>query len=226
MIRLILRFGALAALAAFFTWLADNPGHITMVWKGKEISTSVVAGFALLIVLLVVLAFLWKLWRRIWHSPHAVGQFFKGRRNRKAYESLSRGIIAAGAGDAAAAAKHAAIAGNGLMDEPLVNVLAAQAAQLKGDKAGVKRIFEAMSKDPATEALGLRGLFVEARQSGDLAAARRYAERALSLNPRLAWASDAVLQVQSLSKDWSATAATLAQRVKSGLMPSAEGNRK
>ena len=38
-------------------------------------------------------------------------------------------VSPAGAGDAAAAAKHAAVAGNSLADEPLVNVLAAQAAQ-------------------------------------------------------------------------------------------------
>ena len=36
-----------------------------------------------------------------------------------------------------------------------------------------------MTKSPDTEALGLRGLFAEARQAGDMAAARRYAERGL-----------------------------------------------
>lgn len=225
MIRLLLRFALLVALAALFAWLAGNPGHITLVIGGKQITASVVAGFAILLVLMAAIAFVWKLWRRLWHSPRAVGAYLKDRRNRKSYESLSRGIIAAGAGDAAAAAKHAAIAGNALADEPLVNVLAAQAAQLKGDRDGVKRIFEAMSKDPATEALGLRGLFAEARQTGDIATARRHAERALELNPRLVWASDAVLQLQSLSKDWQGAAATLQQRAKTGLIAGPEANR-
>lgn len=155
-----------------------------------------------------------------------MGEYWRLRKNRKGYESLSRGIIAAGAGDAAAAAKHAAIAGNTLADEPLVNVLAAQAAQLKGDRASVKRIFEAMTKSPDTEALGLRGLFSEARQAGDIASARVHAERALRLNPRLAWASAAVLQLQSLSRDWTGAAAILTQQAKSGLLASEEGNRK
>ena len=139
--------------------------------------------------------------------------------------SLSRGIIAAGAGDSIAASKHAAIAGNALADEPLVNVLAAQAAQLKGDRASVKRIFEAMTKSSETEALGLRGLFAEARQNGDVSTAMAHAERALKLNPRLASASSAVLQLQSLRKDWSGAAATLQQQAKSGLMPN-ESNQK
>ena len=88
---------------------------------------SFVAGMALAVVSVIALWFLWSLFRRLWHSPQAVGQYWHFRKNRKGYESLSRGIIAAGAGDASAAAKHAAIAGNALMDEPLVNVLALNA---------------------------------------------------------------------------------------------------
>ena len=226
MIKLIWRFGLLVALAAGFAWLADRPGTLTIRWLGREIEMSFVAGVALAFVAVIALWFLWSLFRRLWNSPQSVGRFWQYRRNRKGYDSLSRGIIAAGAGDATAAAKHAAIAGNALADEPLVNVLAAQAAQLKGDRQSVKRIFEAMTKSPDTEALGLRGLFAEARQSGDIAMARKYAERALALNPRLAWASAAVLQLQSAAKDWAAAAATLSQQVKSGLLTAPDGNRK
>ena len=226
MIKLIWRFGLLAALAAGFAWLADRPGTLTIRWLGREIEMSFVAGVALAFVAVIVLWFLWSLFRRLWNSPQAVGRLWQYRRNRKGYESLSRGIIAAGAGDATAAAKHAAIAGNALAGEPLVNVLAAQAAQLKGDRQSVKRIFEAMTKSPDTEALGLRGLFAEARQSGDMASARKHAERALALNPRLAWASAAVLQLQSAARDWSAAAATLSQQVKSGSLTAPDGNRK
>ncbi len=226
MIKLIWRFLLLAALAAGFAWLADRPGTLTVHWLGREIEMTFVAGVALAFVAVLAIWFFWSMFRRLWNSPQSVGQYWQFRRNRKGYDSLSRGIIAAGAGDAAAAAKHAAIAGNSLSDEPLVNVLAAQAAQLKGDRASVKRIFEAMTKSPDTEALGLRGLFADARQSGDAAMARTYAERALALNPRLAWASAAVLQLQSAARDFPAAMATLVQQVKSGLLAQADGNRK
>ena len=33
MIRLIWRFAILAGLAALFTWLADSPGNVTVVWR-------------------------------------------------------------------------------------------------------------------------------------------------------------------------------------------------
>lgn len=226
MIRLLWRFLIIAGFAAGFAWLADRPGTLTIRWLGREISMSFIAGVVITVVCVFVLWFLWSLLSRLWRSPQAVGRFWSFRKNRKGYESLSRGIIAAGAGDASAAAKHAAIAGNALSDEPLVNVLAAQAAQLKGDRAAVKRIFEAMTKSPDTEALGLRGLFADARQSGDIASARRYAERALALNPRLAWAAAAVLQLQSAAKDWAAASQTVAQQIKSGLLTGPEGAKK
>lgn len=226
MIRLLWRFLLLVGLAAGFAWLADRPGTLTIRWLGREIQMSFIAGVVLAVLAVVAIWFVWSLFRRLWQSPQSVGRWYSFRKNRKGYEALSRGIIAAGAGDAAAAAKNAAIAGNALADEPLVNVLAAQAAQLKGDRAQVKRIFEEMTKSPDTEALGLRGLFSEARQSGDMAAARRHAERALALNPRLAWASTAVLQLQSAARDWNAATATLVQQVKSGLVSQPEGLRK
>jgi HemY protein len=204
MIKLLWRFFLLVVLAAGFAWIADRPGTLTIRWLGREIEMSFIAGVVVAVLCVIAIWFVWSVFRRLWSSPQAVGRYWAYRKNRKGYESLSRGIIAAGAGDATAAAKHAAVAGNSLLDEPLVNVLAAQAAQLKGDRASVKRIFEAMTKSPDTEALGLRGLFSDARQSGDMAAARRHAERALALNPRLAWASGAVLQLQSAARDWPA----------------------
>ena len=226
MIKLIWRFLLLVALAAGFAWLADRPGSLTVRWLGREVEMKFVAGVAVAFVAVLGIWLFWSMFRRLWNSPQAVGQYWQFRKNRKGYDSLSRGIIAAGAGDPAAAARHAAIAGNALADEPLVNVLAAQAAQLKGDRASVKRIFEAMTKSPDTEALGLRGLFADARQSGDAALARTYAERALALNPRLAWASTAVLQLQSAARDYAAATVTLVQQMKTGLLPQAQGQKK
>jgi HemY protein len=209
MIKLLWRFGLLVVAALFFTWLADRPGTVTIQWLGREIQMAFVLAVAFAVLAAILLWFAWNLTRKIWRSPSTVREQWRFRKSRKGYESLSRGIIAAGAGDGIAAAKHASIAGNALADEPLVNVLAAQAAQLKGDHHAVKRIFEEMTRSPETEALGLRGLFSEARQNGDVTSAMAHAERALRLNPRLAWASSAVLQLQSLRKDWSNAAITL-----------------
>ena len=226
MIKLLWRFFMLLALAIGFGWLADRPGHVTINWLGREIEMSVVVSVAILLTAILVLLFFWNMVRQLWRSPRAAREFWRFRKQRKGYESLSKGIIAAGAGDAQAAARHAATAGNALSDEPLVNILAAQAAQLKGDKENVRRIFEEMAKSPETELFGLRGLFAEARAAGDLVAALKHAEKALALNPRLPWASTAVLQVQSARKSWEAAALTLEQQGRAGLLDKDVAKRK
>jgi HemY protein len=226
MIRLLWLFLLLVMLAFGFTWLADRPGSITINWLGREIHLSVAVAIVAGLLALVALSFLWSALRRVLRSPTAAREFLRFRKSRKGYEALSKGIIAAGAGDAQAAAKHAAIAGNALSDEPLVNILAAQAAQLKGNKDDVRRIFEEMAKSPDTELFGLRGLFSEARNSGDLVAALKHAEKALKLNPRLPWASTAVLQVQTARKSWEAAALTLDQQSRNGLLAKDQAARK
>jgi HemY protein len=218
MLKLLWRFLLLLVLALGFAWLADRPGSVTIKWLGREIEMSVVVAVAVALIAIATLTFIWNVMRRLWRSPTAAREFWRFRKQRKGYEALSKGIIAAGAGDALAAAKHAATAGNALDDEPLVNVLAAQAAQLNGDKRDVRRVFEEMAKSPQTEVFGLRGLFSEARNSGDLVAALKHAEKALALNPRLPWASTAVLQVQTARKSWEAAALTLDQQGRNGLL--------
>jgi HemY protein len=218
MIKLLWYVFVLVLLALGFVWLADRPGSITINWLQREIHLSVAVALVGGLIALVALSFLWTLLRRLLRSPTAAREYFRFRKHRKGYEALSKGIIAAGAGDAQAASKHAATAGNTLSDEPLVNILAAQAAQLKGNKDDVRRIFEDMAKSPDTEVFGLRGLFSEARNSGDLVAALKHAEKALALNPRLPWASTAVLQVQTARKSWEAAALTLDQQGRNGLL--------
>jgi HemY protein len=218
MFKLLWRLCLLVLLALGFAWLADRPGSVTIRWLGREIEMSVVVAVVVALLTIALLLFCWNVIRRLWRSPTAAKEFWRFRKQRKGYEALSKGIIAAGAGDALAAAKHAATAGNALSEEPLVNVLAAQAAQLNGDKQDVRRVFEEMTKSPATEVFGLRGLFSEARNSGDLVAALKHAEKALALNPRLPWASTAVLQVQTARKSWEAAALTLDQQSRNGLL--------
>jgi HemY protein len=218
MIRFIWRLGLLAALAALFAWLADRPGLVTVRWLGREIEMPLLAAVAAVLLTIAILWFAYQFLRRLFRSPKAVGEYMRFRRHRRGFESLSRGIIAAGAGDGSAARRHAHIAAKSLIDEPLVRLLEAQAAQLKGDRAAVKSAFEAMLKSPDTEALGLRGLFAEARQSGDMQKARELAERALRKNPSLAWASAAMLQAHLAAKDWTEASLTIEQQRKAGLI--------
>ena len=218
MIKLIWRFLLLTAVAAGFAWLADRPGVVMLRWLGREIEMPLYVAVATLLLGLLALWVVLTALSRLFRAPGAVGEYFRFRRTRRGYESLSKGIIAAGAGDAALAAKHADIARRTLADEPLVRLLDAQSAQLRGDRAAVKRAFETMLASPDTEALGLRGLYAEARQAHDWSKAREYAERAIKISPTLAWASSGLLALQSAAHDWAAAEATLETQRRSGAM--------
>ncbi len=147
-----------------------------------------------MLVGLAVLA--WSIARQVWSSPAAVSHFLTRRRQRRGLDALSSGMIAIGAGDRAMATRYAMQARKSLPNEPLTHLLRAQAAQLSGDKATARRIFEAMLGSPDTEQLGLRGLFLEAGREGEFEAQRQFAERAVQLNPKLAWPVEALFDLQ------------------------------
>ena len=63
---------------------------------------------------------------------------------------------------------------------------------------------------PETELLGVRGLFLEAKRSNDLDAARALAERAVKRDPKLAWGVNALFDLQAREGDWDGALDTLA----------------
>src|SRR6202008_3862853 len=100
------------------------------------------------------------------------------RRGVRGYLAISRGLVAVGAGDSAAARRAANEAERIAPGEPLALLLNAQCAQLSGDRAAAEHAFRAMAERSDTKLLGLRGLFVEAPRRKDNVAAHAYAEAA------------------------------------------------
>lgn len=216
MLRLVLFLLAVAALATGLAWLADRPGSLLINWQGYEIETSVFRAVVMLSLLVGFAILAWSVIRQIWQAPASIGYFFNRRRQRRGLEAISGGIIAVGAGDKSAATRLAVQARRALPNEPLTHLLRAQAAQLSGDRATTRRIFEAMLGAPETELLGLRGLFLEAEREGEIEAAQQFASRALGINPKLAWPADALFELQCKAGDWAGALKTLSVARKNG----------
>ena len=210
MLRLIGFLLAVAVVATGLAWLADRPGELVVEWQGYHIETSVFRAIVILFTAFVAGLVVWSLFRHAWNSPAAVGGHLAKRRQKIGLDALSSGMIALGAGDRAAAMRSAIQARKSLPNEPLTHLLRAQAAQLTGDRTTARRIFEAMLATPDTEQLGLRGLYLEAQREGETEAARHFTERAVKLNPKLAWAVDALFDLQCRQSDWSGALETLA----------------
>lgn len=217
MIRVLFAAVILFAIAAAFAWLAEHPGNLVLTWQGYEIHTSMMVAAIVIAVVVALLAVIGTIVRAILSSPQSLGHFLGARRRERGYRALTRGMVAVGAGDANVARRSAGEARSLLGNEPLVLLLTAQAAQIAGDGSSARTAFEALSAEQETRILGLHGLFVEARRQGEHTAARHFAEEAMRLQPRVAWAGGALFDYQVRAGDWRAALATLAVNTGNGL---------
>jgi HemY protein len=225
MIRVILYLALVALLACGVVWMADRPGDVAIVWQGYRIETSVMVAAAIIALVVVIALLVWSLVRTILRSPDLIAMFLSHRRGVRGYLAISRGLVAVGAGDAAAARKAAHEAERIAPGEPLALLLNAQCAQLSGDRAAAEHAFRQMASRDDTKLLGLRGLFIEAQRRKDAVAARSYAEEAANAAPSLGWAGHAVLEFRCASGDWSAALAALDRNSRNGLIDKAEYRR-
>ena len=86
--------------------------------------------------------------------------------------------------------------------------------------------FAAMTADPRTFALGLRGLHVEALRAGDIEAARTHARTAVVADPSLPWAASAAFDSATAAHDWPAALALLEDALRHRLVDRATWRRR
>ncbi|WP_442581390.1 heme biosynthesis HemY N-terminal domain-containing protein [Mesorhizobium sp. ASY16-5R] len=204
MIRILIFLLVVFLLGLGFAWLADRPGDMVVTLDGYQYRVTLMVAAVGVVTVVAAVMIAWWLVKSIWNSPYIISRYFRVRRRDRGYQALSTGMIAAGAGDAALARKKNKEAAKLIRSdqEPLIQLLDAQASLLEGDHDGARQKFEAMLDDPETRLLGLRGLYLEAERLGDGAAARHYAGRAIDLAPQLGWAADSTLEEKTARGDW------------------------
>jgi HemY protein len=218
MIRVILFLVFIGIVAMGAAWLADRPGDVTIVWLGRRIETSVMVLAAAIAFIAALAAMAWSLLSLLLRSRHIFARARANRRRNQSQRAISRGLVAIGAGDTAAARRYAAEAERLAPDEPLALLLAAQMAQATGDRTGAERAFGAMAERSDTKLLGMRGLYIEAQRRNDPEAARHYAEAAAHAAPALPWASHAVIEDRCVSGDWAGALSALERMKRAGLV--------
>ncbi|MDQ0456641.1 heme biosynthesis protein HemY [Rhizobium paknamense] len=227
MIRIIAYLLLVLALGFGFSWLADRPGELQIVWQGQLVEMSLTAAATFLVAVVAFVMIGWWLVRTLWTSPHSVRRYFRARKRDRGYQALSTGLIAAGAGNAQLARRMSSRA-KGLIradQEPLIAVLEAQAALIEGKHDDARRLFEQMVSDPETRELGLRGLYLEANRLGAHEAARQYAERAAEDAPYLPWAAKAALEYRCQAGDWDEAVHLLDKQKVAGVISRTEAER-
>lgn len=221
--RFLVALVAIVLVVSAAVYLADRPGAVTIVWHGWRVDTSVAA--LVLAGAVAVFAFGWSLalLRRLVAAPRNFVRARRERRRREGYRALTYGMAAVAAGDPDEAERCARRA-DALLDEPpLTRLLAAQAAQLKGDTAAARDYFTAMLAEPETEFLGLRGLIVQALARGEDGVALKLAERARTLRPRTGWVQRALVELEARAGRWEAAERRLIEALRRGAIAPDDG---
>ena len=203
MIRTALVIFLVVAVATAILAITGEPGHASIIWLGWR--ADMTAAAMVLITLVGALATMigWRLLLWILEAPRRAERARADDRRRQANEALTRGFLAAAAGDGSEA-RRLALKSADLADEApgLVRILAAQAAEAAGDAVAVQAAYSAMLGFPEMRLAGHRGLMVQALAQGDEAAALRHAEQAYQLGRTARWAWRAVLEARLEAGDW------------------------
>ena len=225
MMRATIRFLLFILLAAGIAWLADQSGRVSIDWLGYRIDTYIGLLVAASVLVGVLAAVLYRLWRFLAGAPAIIARRRREGRRLKGYRALTQGMVAVAAGDAEEARRQARRADLLLNEPPLTMLLSAQAAQLSGDEAAAERYFTAMLERPETAFLGLRGLIVQATRKGEVARALELARRARALRPRSGWVLTTLHDLEVRAGDWPAAAETARLAVRANAMAAKAGER-
>ena len=204
MIRILFFLLIVLLLGVGFAWLADRPGDLVVTLAGMQYKVTLMVAASAIVAIVAAVMLTWWIVKSLVTSPYALRRHFRARKRDRGYQSLSTGLIAAGAGDGETARRMIKQAEKLLNvdQEPLIKLLDAQAAMLEGRADDARAKFEAMLDDPETKLLGLRGLYLEAQRLGARDASRHYAEEAALLAPNVEWAASAALGQKTTHGDW------------------------
>src|SRR4051812_13955958 len=106
MVRIILFLVLIALAAAGAAWVAEQSGDVALSWSGWRIQTTLPV-FALAIGFIIVAAIMvWSILRGLWRAPARVRRRRHERRQGRGRHAITRGLLAVGHGDSAAARAH------------------------------------------------------------------------------------------------------------------------
>ena len=218
MLRALVYFFMIAALALGAAFVADIPGEVVIQLPTHEVRMHLAVAAGIVVVLSVLTITVYRIISTFVEAP---AEFFRWRasgRRRRGFTAITRGLVAVAAGDEEEARRQTKKAISLVGEPPLAMLLAAQAAQLDGDDDAAQRYFTQMLQSKETEFLGLRGLYVAATRRGDTEQAINIANRALTLRPRTRWALNALFDLSNAKGDWNASATALDGQVRAKLL--------
>lgn len=184
--------------------LQGDAGTASLTWLGWRIDTTAAAGVLLIGAAALLAMLFWRVLVWLLQTPERTARAAAETRRRQGAEALTRGFLAAAAGDGPEARRLAQRAAD-LNDETpqLVRILAAQAAEAAGDRAASRAAYAAMMGFPEMRLAAHRGLMQTALNDGDRTGALRHALDAFQLAHTAPWAWRALFAARLDVGEWS-----------------------
>jgi HemY protein len=203
----MIRLGFGLLLVAVFLVIAialiGEPGMASVTWLGWQVNTTAAAAVLAIGLLAFAATVFWRAVIWLLQSPARARGAAAEARRREGREALTKGFLAAAAGDGPGARRHAFRAAQYSDEAPqLVRLLAARAAEAAQDGAAAQLAYEAMLGFPDMRLAAHRGLMQIAVARGDGEEALRQARAAFSLAESAPWAWQALLENRLATGDW------------------------
>jgi len=192
MIRMFLVIALSLAIALGASWIISLPGNVTIEAFGYQMQPGLGLTVFGLILLMLLTIFIWAILRRIFGIPALFSRAAAKRKHNRGVDALSNAIIALQTGDPAKAKQLAREARVKLNGNSAAQLLEAQASVKLGNWNDAREQYRDMIANPDTAVAALTGLYEQARQQGREDAALKFAQKAVTLAPKLEWANDAV----------------------------------
>jgi HemY protein len=198
----ILLVGAVAVTALALT---GDAGHASVTWLGWRADMTAAAAVVIVLFGALLATVAWRTLLWVLAAPQRAERTRAESRRRQANETLTRGFLAAAAGDGSEARRLAQKAADLAEETPgLVRVLAAQAAEAAGDVPAAQAAYTAMLGFPEMRLAGHKGLMQLALAQGERETALRHAQEAFGETRSARWAWRALLEARLAAAEWSA----------------------
>ncbi len=225
-LKILIFFAIVLAVTLGAMQLSETGDRLTLVYGGTEymlgpvqtmiaVAVVILLGWFAVRLLGLVLAFV----RFLMGDETAISRYFDRSRERKGYAALSEGMLAVASGEGRLAQDKAARAAKLLDNAQATELLAAQAAEVAGDKAKAAEVYRRLLGDERTRFVGVRGLLRQKLDEGDTVTALKLAEKAYALKPRSTEVQDTLLELQTKQGDWKGARAILKDKRKQGQLP-------
>ncbi|MGF1503358.1 MAG: heme biosynthesis protein HemY [Paracoccaceae bacterium] len=209
LIRLLAFAAAVVLVALGLETLLGLDGSVTVTLGRDEIVLTPIAAAAFLLVAILLggvvvraAGFLLATLRFVTGDGQAFAGYFEGIRQTRGIEALSQAMTALSAGDARTARVKSEKAERLLGRPELTRLVSAQAAELAGDRSRAREQYRLLAAQPATAAVGIRGLLGIAIAEGSTEPALRLAARAVELQPTDPELLDTLHRLSVEAEDW------------------------